>query len=205
MTKLPNISGINYERAKETIRRKGFIVNLISVILTLLALVFVVFIIFNPVKIRPSVADYMKRFNQISADQKFKDRLTETTIDLSAGSVGFPLPNTGLKLELSYSKDGYLTGLTLVDDQSDQSGTSWLSLSPAELREMIFLTIDAIDPKWTMVSLYRTFDALGINLDQPLSQQTPGTRETAESGLTFKLTNDSRHFNLAVLLDVLQE
>ena len=101
--------------------------------------------------------------------------------------------------------DGYLTGLTLADDQSVQSGTSWLSLSPAELRGMIFLTIDAIDPKWTMVSLYRTFDALGINLSQPLSQQNPGTRETVESGLTFRLTNDSRHFKLAVVLDVLQE
>jgi hypothetical protein len=205
VSKLPNISGINYERSDEVIHRKGVFARLISVILTVLALVFVVFLLFNPVKIRPSFVDYGKQFNAISAKQGMTERLPETPIDFSLKSAKYSLKSSGLNLELYFDTNGYISGLKLSDDENNKPSSGWLMLTPVELRAQIYRVMAAIDPKRTVVSLYQTFAELDINLDQPIGIQPTGTRETNEGGLTLNWTNDAQHFTLMIHLDVIEE
>jgi hypothetical protein len=205
VNKPPNISGINYERSDEVVHRKGVIARLISIILTVLALVFVVFLLFNPVKIRPSFVDYGKNFNAISTKQGMLERLPETTIDFTTRSAGYSLKTSGLNLELYFDANGYISGLKLSDDENSQPSSRWLMLTPIELRAQIYRAIAAIDPKKTVVSLYQTFAALDIDLDQPIGIQSAGTREINEGGLTLNWTNDAQHFILIVNLDVIEE
>lgn len=205
MLKEQNISGINYERAEKHVHRRSFINVFVSVALTMLALAFVAYLLFNPIKPRPSIDKYVKQYNQKAASQDFSDRLPENPVDTAAGTIRYLLPASGLDLALLFSPEGFITGLTLADDQSRAPSTGWQTLTPAALREQIYLSLVALDPKMTMVSLYRTFDALGIDLDQPLTLQSSGTRESNADGMNLKLTHDSNHFTLSVQLDILDE
>ena len=205
MQKQPNISGINYDRPTHPVYHRGMLVRFVAVVLTLIAMGIVVFLLFNPVKPRPSVAEYIQRFNEMGASQDVLDRLPAEPVDPAVGSVRYPLPAASMTLDLVYDQTGYMTGMLLSDDRSRPVSNGWQALSPLAFRKQVMLVVYAADPKSTMVELYQTFDRISIDLDQPLHVQPAGTREANLDGLILTLTHDADHFSLSVRMDVLEE
>ena len=200
-----NLAGINFEHMEHQPYRPGFWGRLLAIVLTLIGILIVVWLLFNPIRTRPSVAQYIQSFNRIAAAQGIPDRLEPSTPDLAAGSRTFELSQAGLMLKLIWDDKGYVTKLALTDDLASQPADGWLKLTPNGLRNRFLLMLDALDPKWTVVSLYRSFSDMGIDLDQPLAAQPAGTREQSTAGLNLSLTHDGLHVAFETALDVLAE
>lgn len=199
------MAGINFERPAHGPFRPGFVTRLIAIVLTLLGILIVVWLLFNPIRPRPTTAAYVQSFNRIAAAQSLPERLDNTRADPGAGGSTYSLGQTGLQLRLSFDGSGYISALSLADDPAADPQAGWQQLTPVQLRNRILLTLDALDAKWTMVALYRTFGAMSLDLDQPLAAQPAGTREQFVSGLRLRLTHDSQHFSLEATLDVVKE
>lgn len=211
MAKSQNLSGINFERGDPRPPYRSMIVRIVSIGLLLLALAIVAFQLFNPIKPRPSLSDYVERYNAAAEKQQIPGRLPAVPSELMAGTGGVAgiwrntLPEAGMTVELLYDETGHITGANLTDDGSGSSQSIWLTRSPKEMRNQIYLVLYAIDPKQSIAGLYRTFDQLGVDLDQPISAQKSGTGEASVEGLNLTFTHDSVHFRLAIRLDVLEE
>ena len=183
-------------------------VRIISIGLIMLALVIVAFQLFNPIKPRPSLSGYVERYNSAAEKQQIPDRLPAVPSEHTAGMAGSwrnTLPEAGLAIELLYDETGHITGANLTDDGSGSSQSRWLTQSPRQVRNQIYLVIYSIDPKQSIAGLYRTFDLLGVDLDQSIATQTAGTNNVSAEGLNLKLSRDSSHFRLEIRLDVLEE
>lgn len=189
----------------DPVHRKSMIVRLISIILILLALAIVAFLLFSPIKPRPTAAEYIDRYNKTAEEQGIRDRLGTEPTDLAAGSTHYQLQAAGMTLNLAYDPAGYVTGIALSDDTSRSPEAGWQLLSAQDIRNQLFLAIYATDPELTIAGLYRTFDQVGIDLDQPLNRQAAGTRVASADGLNLTLTHDASHFTLSVQLDMIEE
>lgn len=208
MAKSQNLSGINFERGDPRPPYRSMIVRIMSIGLLMLALAIVAFQLFNPIKPRPSLSEYVERYNATAEKQQIPDRLPAVPSELTAGVAGTwrnTLPEAGMAVELLFDKTGHITGANLTDDGSGSSQSSWLTQSPRQVRNQIYLVIYSIDPKQSIAGLYRTFDLLGVDLDQPIATQTAGTNDVSAEGLNLKLTRDPSHFRLEIRLDVLEE
>ena len=208
MSNQQNVSGINFERGDPRPPHRSMVVRIVSIGLIVLAMVFVAFQLFNPIKPRPSLTEYVERYNATAEKQHIPDKLPVIPSGLVNGSAGIwrnSLPSAGMALELLYDGTGYITGATLSDEAAGPAQSNWLAQTPRQVRNQIFLVIYSIDPKQSISGLYRSFDLLGLDLDQPITSQTAGTSEVSTDGFNLTLTRDSLHFKLSIRLDVLTE
>lgn len=200
----PNATGINFEKNERQPYQKGFFGRLVTIIITLIGILFVAWLLFNPVKVRPTAADYVKSFDRIAAEQNMPERLNAAPASGEA-NVEYSLTQYGLSLIVSQDADGYLTALVLKTDPAVPVAAGWERLTTAELRDRFLLTLKALDKSWTHTLLYSTFDQLGIDLDKPLSGHTPGAQTIETEGLKLNLSHDQEQFDFSAILDILAE
>lgn len=204
MKNKPNVTGINFEKHERQPYQKGFLGRLVTIIITLVGILFVAWLLFNPVKVRPAAADYVKAFDRIASEQGMPERLNAAPASGEA-NVDYSLPHYGLSLTISQDDDGNLTALVLKTDPAVPAEAGWQRLTAAELRDRFLLMLKALDKSWTHTLLYKTFDQLGIDLDQPLSGQTSGVKTLETEGLKLSLSHDQEQFYFGAVLDILTE